>query len=125
LRKTSIDGVVSIEAKMVDRRSLRALETDLTEQLIDRYLRDRRSRFGVYLLGRVSTDRWMSPDGHALDFPQVISRLQDAANRRVALTPDVDAVRVFGIDFAPTAAGSARPARAMRGRKGRPKARSH
>jgi hypothetical protein len=99
-----VDGAVSVEAKVAtfDHWSYATLEERLRNQLVGQYLRALNARHGVYLLIRAKADRhWVDHDGTKLLWPELLVRLQAVADAIVAERPDIDHVRVVGIDVTP------------------------
>ncbi len=99
-----INGPVVIEVKLGDLqgRSINSLLDDLENQLVDRYLRDERSRHGVFLVGYTGEreNGWQHPDtGRLVDFEEVISALAKRADEIQRNNPTVEELKVIGIDF--------------------------
>jgi hypothetical protein len=106
-----IDAPCVIELKISDNWSYQEHIERLHNQLVGQYLRDARSRFGVFLLVRREKLHWRSE--RLLTFEELITHVQEEADRIIRERPDLDAIKVVGIDlmrrgecvgsFAPTA----------------------
>lgn len=106
-----VDGAVSVEVKVATfaHWSYATLEERLKNQLVGQYLRAQNARHGVYLLIRAKADRdWQDHEGKTLLWPELLLRLQAVADAIVAERPDIDDVRVFGVDVTPPALASER-----------------
>jgi hypothetical protein len=90
-----------LEDKIVERWSYQELEDALIGQLIGDYLKDVKSKHGVFLLGRIHKKSWRAPSGKRLDLSAVCARLQNVASASVRKFRDIDEVRVISIDFLP------------------------
>jgi hypothetical protein len=92
---------VAIELKIADNWSYTELSDALRNQLVGQYMRDQRSRHGVFLLtwhGRKR--RWRHPEsGRMLAFDQVLVHLREEASAIVAQDPGVDNLAVVGVDL--------------------------
>ena len=98
---TGIDAPVSLELKIADNWSYAELAERLRNQLVGQYLRDDRSRHGVYLLtwhGR--KQHWVDRESNqSYDFEELIDRLQEEADETVLRNGHVDGLKVIGIDL--------------------------
>jgi len=99
-----INGPVVIEVKLGDLmgRSINSLLGDLENQLVDRYLRDEHSRHGVFIVGHTGEreNGWQHPaTGGLVDFEEVISILAKRADEIQKSNPNVEELKVIGIDF--------------------------
>lgn len=92
-----IDAPCVIELKISDNWSYREHIERLHNQLVGQYLRDVRSRFGVFLLVRRDKSRWKSE--RLLTFEELITHVQEEADRIIKERPDLDAIKVVGIDL--------------------------
>ncbi|MFQ5953988.1 MAG: hypothetical protein ACE5JZ_02880 [Kiloniellales bacterium] len=101
IHNADVDAPVAIELKMADSWSYKELSDALKNQLVGQYLRDCRSRNGVFLLtwhGR--KQRWRHPTrGRMLDFDQIVASLREEADRIVAQDEEVDVLAVVGVDL--------------------------
>lgn len=95
LHNTAAEGPVCIEIKIVGRWTARKLETALREQLVGQYLRDQRSRYGIFLLFHTGEQ---PKHGRPLNFPGLLKRLEAKVQELVVLHPDVDGLAVIGMD---------------------------
>lgn len=92
-----IDAPCVIELKISDNWSYQEHIERLHNQLVGQYLRDVRSRFGVFLLVRRDKPRWRSE--RLLTFEKLITHVQEEADRIIRERPDLDAIKVVGIDL--------------------------
>jgi hypothetical protein len=69
----------------------------LVNQLVGQYLRDVQSRFGVFLFVRRCKLRWRS--NRMLTFEELVECVQNEADRIVLDRPDLDGIKVIGIDL--------------------------
>jgi hypothetical protein len=91
----------SIEVKWADDWSYNQLSEALSDQLVGRYMKARRSRHGVLLLGwRGKKKRWKAPDGSWVSFPKIVDRLNNEAASILDARWDIDALTVIGTNFA-------------------------
>ena len=91
---------VSIEIKCADGRSVSNLIEGLESQLVGQYLRARRSRCGIYVVGLLDDQHWLAADGQRLEFRQVADILSSKADEIAAKTPSRDKLlAVVTIDF--------------------------
>ncbi len=95
------DGPVPIELKLADKWTGPHLFERLEVQLCGDYLRDRRSNRGVYcLIYHGSKSRWDLPNGgRAESFEALIEALQTYWMVLAPQFPDVEDIRVIGIDL--------------------------
>ena len=90
----------SIEVKWADNWTYRQLSEALSDQLVGRYMRARRSRHGVLLLGwRGKKNHWRLPGGSRVTFPELIEHLRTEAKGILDDRWDIDGLMVVGIDF--------------------------
>jgi hypothetical protein len=94
-------GPVSIEVKIAEHWSYNDLEVALNDQLVGKYLRAVYSRRGILVLCAMGQPkRWRDPQlKKLLDFSALVQRLNEKALLICATNPDVDSLRVVGIDF--------------------------
>jgi hypothetical protein len=92
---------VSLELKIADEWSLPDLLNGLEGQLVGKYLRDHRARFGFYVLVQFNRSRrWDSPDGtQRLDSDRILQILVDKAATIVNQRPDISGISVLWIHF--------------------------
>ena len=93
---------VSIEIKWADKGwTLQDLLNGLENQLVDQYLRDDNSRYGIYLLGYIGRKKfWEGPDDSShLSFDQVVIMIKDRAKVIVAERRNVEDIAVISMDF--------------------------
>jgi hypothetical protein len=93
---------VSIEVKLADLGwSINDLFERLENQLVGQYLRDHKSRHGIYVIGTLGRQHnWKHPQtGQLLDFNQVIGLVSARANEIVEGNPKIGNLFVVGIDF--------------------------
>jgi hypothetical protein len=97
----AIDAPVAIELKIADKWTYSELVERLRNQLVGQYLRDVRSRFGIFLLVWRGIKRgWKDPaSGQAVGFTSLWQRLQVEANAILRSRCDLDALCVIGIDL--------------------------
>ncbi len=102
IHATDIHGPVPIEFKIADNWSGSELFERLQNQLCNDYLRDARSSYGVFLMSNRAVKRksWEHPiTGVALTFDELCVALQDFADEYIAKRPDIDGIKVVGIDL--------------------------
>jgi hypothetical protein len=100
LHASPIDAPVAIELKIADKWSYSQLVDRLQNQLVGQYLRDARSRFGIFLLVWRGPERWRTPDtGSILSFSQLAERLQVEARAILQERHDLEEIKVVGIDL--------------------------
>ena len=96
----SFDGPVPVELKLADNWSGPKLFERLENQLCGDYLRDDRSKRGIYLLiYRGDKSRWQLPNGRHVIFSDLIDALESHWQK---ISPDflgVEDIRVVGIDL--------------------------
>lgn len=92
-----IDAPCVIELKISDNWSYQEHIERLHNQLVGQYLRDVRSSFGVFLLVRRYKQHWRS--GGMLTFGELTNHVQEEADRIIKERPDLDAIKVVGIDL--------------------------
>ncbi|MDF7798299.1 hypothetical protein P4C99_02425 [Pontiellaceae bacterium B1224] len=72
----------------------------LENQLIGQYLRDQRSRLGIFLLVNTKTKKWEHPETrNSLDFAELLTWLRSESEEMVDKNQQVDRVEVIGIDL--------------------------
>ncbi|MBY3483350.1 NACHT domain-containing protein [Rhizobium laguerreae] len=102
IHATDIHGPVPIEFKIADNWSGSELFERLQNQLCNDYLRDERSSYGVFLMSNRAVKRksWEHPiTGVALTFDELCIALQEFADEYIAKRPDIDGIKVIGIDL--------------------------
>lgn len=103
---------VSIEIKIAEKGwSLKDLESALTVQLMDRYLREKDAQCGILLLVhcRARAQGWKAADGKFLSFPEIVNHLRKlaasiSAGDSAGPQMQVCAIDVSSIDIASKAA---------------------
>ena len=93
---------VQVEVKLADLGwSISDLIERLENQLVGQYLRDHKSRYGIYVIGTVGQQQhWKHPQtGQQLDFAEVIGLLSEKALELVQQNPRIGNLAVIGIDF--------------------------
>lgn len=95
------DAPVPVELKLADNWSGPKLFERLRVQLCGDYLRDGRSRRGIYLLVyRGAKSTWDMPDGKSVaDFDELVSALQAYWSLIARNYPSIDEILVIGIDL--------------------------
>jgi hypothetical protein len=93
--KSNALGPVTIEVKWADRWSFDDLVGKIQTQLVDQYLRARRSRHGVYLVAY----RGVLPRNCSLDWPGLAAHLRHTAKAVFAGAPEVESLEVVTISF--------------------------
>jgi hypothetical protein len=96
------DSPVPIELKLADRWSGAQLFERLKNQLCGDYLRDNRSRRGVFLLiYRGDKQEWVVPaSNQRVDFAGITAKLNGYWQQQLSpLFPDIDEITVLGIDL--------------------------
>lgn len=93
----AIDAPCVVELKISDNWSYGEHIERLNNQLVGQYLRDTRSRFGVFLLVRKKKLHWRSD--RMLSFKQLVDNLQDEASRIVRDRSDLEGISIVGIDL--------------------------
>ncbi|MDZ4287470.1 MAG: hypothetical protein U0984_05910, partial [Prosthecobacter sp.] len=100
-----VEGHVQVEIKLGDMssRSLSSLLADLEHQLLGKYLRDRTSTHGIFVVGFSGTgsrQTWRDPASQeSLSFEQVISALHERVQVLATNTAGLKSLQVVGIDF--------------------------
>ncbi len=97
-----VEGPVPIEFKIADKWTGSKLFERLQNQLVNDYLRDARSAYGVFLMSYRGKERqsWEHPVTSAiLNFDELCIALQVFIDDYIAKRPDVDGIRVIGIDL--------------------------
>lgn len=96
---------VAIEMKIAENWTFNELKDDaLEEQLVGRYLRDRKSNHGILLLVSFGEEKkWRPGDGSGnLDFQTLVTRLQQRADELALADPtNLAGLRVVGIVMRP------------------------
>lgn len=95
LHNAAVEGPVCIEIKVVSRWTTRELEAAPEKQLVGQYLRDQRSRYGIFLLFHTGE---LPKQGGPLNFPDLLHRLDAKAQQLVTHHPSVDRLDVVGMD---------------------------
>ena len=94
------DGPVPVELKLADNWNGPKLFERLENQLCRDYLRDNRSKRGIYLLiYRGDKKRWKLPDGKYAVFSDLTDALQEHWQKISPNFPGVEHIRVVGIDL--------------------------
>ena len=100
--RLAVPGIapVSIELKVADEWSLNELLERLENQLVGQYLRDHRSRYGIYALALFNKERtWKDTSGNLVDAHCMVSMLQARAAQIVSTRPDIHQVKVISVCF--------------------------
>jgi hypothetical protein len=97
----AIDAPVAIELKIADKWTYSQLIERFQNQLIGQYLRDTRSRYGVFLVvWRGRRQGWKEPAaGKLLSFSELIERLRAEARAILQERHDLEEIAVVGIDL--------------------------
>jgi hypothetical protein len=97
----AVDAPVPIELKIADKWSYAALVERLRNQLVGQYLRDARSRFGVFLLvWRGTKTEWREIEsGKQFSFCNLLERLETKAEDILQNRYDLEGIRIVGIDL--------------------------
>lgn len=99
----TFDGQIPVELKLADNWSGAQLQERLENQLCGDYMRDRRSSYGVFLLvyqGTRSRKSWtVLPKSQRLPFEKLEDALQNAWVGFAHQYPNVNGIRVIGIDL--------------------------
>jgi hypothetical protein len=95
------DAPVPVELKLAEKWTGPQLFERLENQLCGDYLRDNRSRLGLFILvRRDEKDKWLVPAiGQLVDFHELIAELQNYWQSISEKFPGVDEVRIIGIDL--------------------------
>lgn len=103
LQGVGFDGPVPMELKLADRWTGPSLFERLEVQLSGDYLRDVRSRRGLFVLVHRGDDkkaRWqIPPTMEPVDFKGLVEALEAQWESLASRYPDVDGLRVIGIDL--------------------------
>ncbi|EIE01353.1 hypothetical protein [Leptospira licerasiae] len=96
-----ISGSITLELKVVENLSFLDLIKGLRDQLIGKYLLDKNSKYGIYILFNRSTRNWDSPStGEKIGFVQVVDELNTLAKGFIEESKkSIEAVLVIGIDL--------------------------
>ena len=97
----AVDAPVPIELKIADKWSYAELVERLHNQLVGQYLRDARSRFGVFLLvWRGTKKKWReSESGKQFSFGNLLERLEAQGEAILQSRYDLEGIRIVGIDL--------------------------
>jgi hypothetical protein len=96
----ALDAPVPIELKIADNWTSSELVERLHNQLVGQYLRDPRSRFGVFLIvWRGKRKYWRNPEFGRLSFSKLLERLEAEAVDTSRSRDDLEEVRIVGIDL--------------------------
>jgi hypothetical protein len=100
LQSCIADARSPIEIKVAESWSLAELETALTVQLRERYLRDGNNRFGILLLLHQKSKRrgWHGPNGF-MTFEEVVEHLRGIAGRMAAADASAPQMAIVAIDL--------------------------
>jgi hypothetical protein len=81
--------------------SIAKLMERLENQLVGQYLRDRNSRYGIYVIGTIGEKQhWKHPQsGKLLNFADVVAMVTERALELVRQNSRIGDVVVIGIDF--------------------------
>jgi hypothetical protein len=94
-----IDGAISVEVKVADEWSHRALTEALQGQLVDQYLRAPNANYGIYLLFHNGKKPHWEPDGQsARDWKGLLTHLKTMADQLRESRLDIEHLVVIGID---------------------------
>jgi hypothetical protein len=118
IHPAGFDAPLPIELKIADKWSGSDLFERLENQLCGDYLRDQRSRCGIFLMTYrgIEQTSWYHPYTQALlNFAELVAALQARAASHIAKIEKIDAVRVIGIDL--TLRAAKKGSQARRGRK--------
>ncbi|WP_430253104.1 hypothetical protein [Neorhizobium sp. DAR64872/K0K18] len=97
-----VHGPVPIEFKIADSWTGPKLFERLQNQLVNDYLRDARSSYGIFLMSNrgVKRQSWEHPVTlQMLTFEELCIELQNFADDYIAKRPDIDGIKVVGIDL--------------------------
>jgi len=97
----AIDAPVPIELKIADKWSYSQLVERLHNQLVGQYLRDARSRFGIFLLvWHGKQQSWREPEsGKRFHFSNLVERVEAVAEDIRRNHDDLEEIRIVGIDL--------------------------
>ncbi|WP_019099820.1 NACHT domain-containing protein [Pseudomonas putida] len=99
MQSSRFDGPVPIELKLADKWTGASLFERLENQLMGDYLRDSRSSCGIFLLiNQGSRSTWEAPNGR-LSFDELVTALQDKWLSLAPSYPNVEDIKVIGIDL--------------------------
>ncbi|MEE9367390.1 MAG: hypothetical protein V3V05_00850 [Pontiella sp.] len=95
------DAPVPIQLKIANNNwSGAKLRERLENQLVGQYLRDQRSRLGIFLLVNTGQKRWEHPEtGNKMSFHELLDWLQVEGTIIVERNQQVDCVEIIGIDL--------------------------
>lgn len=100
---SGFDGQVPIELKLADKWTGPKLFERLENQLCRQYLRDRRSKYGIFLLvyhGTKRSKRWKLPGGQDTEkFESLVEQLQRHWTTLSPQFPGIEDIIVMGIDL--------------------------
>lgn len=96
---------VSLELKIADNWNLQELLDGLESQLVGTYLRDDRSRYGIYILALFKRDRTWEPPGQGprIDSEQMLNFIRTRIAEILAARADIAGLEVVVIHFSPPA----------------------
>jgi hypothetical protein len=97
----AVDAPVPIELKIADKWSYSQLVERLHNQLVGQYLRDVRSRFGIFLLvWQGKKQNWQKPEsGKLFPFSDLIEQLEAQAVAILRSRNDLEEIRIVAIDL--------------------------
>jgi hypothetical protein len=96
----AVDAPVPIELKIADNWSSSELMERLHHQLVGQYLRDVRSKFGVFLLVRRGVkQQWRDQESGRLSFSKLLGRLEAEVEDILKNRGDLEGIRIVGIDL--------------------------
>jgi hypothetical protein len=101
IHASAVDAPVPIELKIADKWSYTELAERLHNQLVGQYLRDVRSKFGVFLLvWRGKKMEWReSESGKQFSFGSLLEQLEAQAEAILQNRNDLEGIRIVGIDL--------------------------
>jgi hypothetical protein len=97
----AVDAPIPIELKIADKWSYAELVERLHNQLVGQYLRDVRSKFGVFILvWRGTKKKWREAEsGRQFSFGNLLERLEAEAEAILRDRYDLEGIRMVGIDL--------------------------
>jgi hypothetical protein len=96
-------GPVTLELKWAHDWSAKALDAVLPDQLVGKYMKDRKSKHGILVLASAyPTRRWKTGGSDLMDFKQLVERISAQAKEVLASRSDLENVAVVSIDFGGT-----------------------
>lgn len=96
----AVEAPVPIELKIADKWSYAELGERLHNQLVGQYLRDARSRFGVFLLVWQGKKQWRKGKyGKQCSFDNLLEQLEAQAEAILRDHDDLEGIHIVGIDL--------------------------